>query len=56
MNESCKKNLTPEQIFMEFGKDDNLGDCNSCPNLEYSNGIMTCKLIKGGNHNDSKTN
>ena len=47
MNEECKKNLTPQEIFMEFGKDD-MGACNGCPNLEYKGGMMTCKLIEEG--------
>lgn len=56
MNE-CKKNLTPKEIFMEFGKDDDLGACNGCPNLNYKNGIMTCDLMKGDvNKNDSNAN
>lgn len=42
---SCKKRLTKEEIFMEFGKDDDMGDCNSCENLEYRNGEMTCKKL-----------
>ena len=48
MNEECKKNLTPQEIFMEFGKDDDMGACNRCPNLEYKGGMMTCKLIEEG--------
>ena len=52
MGASCKKNLTPEEIFMEFGKDDDLGECNNCPNLEYCNGIISCKLIKEDKNND----
>ena len=56
MADSCKKNLSPEQIFMEFGKDDDMGECNKCSNLEYSDGIMTCKLMKGSNDNDNKSN
>ncbi len=43
--DECKKKLTPEEIMMEFGKDDDMGACNSCNNLEYCNGMMTCKLI-----------
>lgn len=56
MADSCKKNLSPEQIFMEFGRDDDMGACNGCSNLEYSKGIMTCKLMKGENNNDNKSN
>ena len=52
MGESCKKNLTPEEIFMEFGKDDDMGDCNSCPNLEYRNGTMTCKKLEESEANE----
>ena len=43
---SCPKNLTQNEIFMEFGKDDDMGKCNSCPNLSYKCGMMTCKLIE----------
>lgn len=47
----CKKNLSREEIFMEFGKDDNMRDCNSCDNATYECGMLTCKLLnesKGG--------
>lgn len=59
MAEKCRKNLDPSEIIMEFGRDDDMGECNSCPNLKYNNGMMTCELItehtgsnatkKGGN-------
>lgn len=46
-NETCKKNLSKEEIFMEFGKDDNgMSECKKCPNLTYEDGIMTCELLK----------
>ena len=48
----CKKKLTKEEIFMEFGKDDDMGDCNSCPNLEYRNGTMTCKKLEESEANE----
>lgn len=41
----CIKNLTKEEIIMEFGKDEIMKSCNKCNNLIYSSGIMTCKLI-----------
>jgi hypothetical protein len=46
---SCKKNLSKEQIFMEFGKDE-MDTCNECPNLIYKNGIMTCKELEEENN------
>lgn len=45
MNE-CVKGMTQEQIFMELAQDD-LGKCNGCPNLTYSNGTMTCSCLEG---------
>lgn len=41
----CKKNLSKDEIIMEFGKDDDMGACNSCPNLVYQGGLMTCKKM-----------
>ena len=49
MVEKCRKNLQPSEILMEFGKDDDMGECNNCPNLKYKNGMMTCDLL---NQND----
>ena len=48
MSCECKKNLSPSEIVLEFGKDDKLEACSSCPNLVYSDGIMTCKKIMEG--------
>lgn len=50
--EKCKKKLTKEEIIMEFGKDDDMGACNSCENLTYRSGMMTCKVLEGGEDND----
>ena len=44
----CPKNLTQEEIFMEFGKSDDMGACNECSNLKYSNGVMSCKILEEG--------
>ncbi len=41
----CLKNLSKEQIIQEFAKDDDLGKCNQCDNLEYNNGMITCKIL-----------
>lgn len=41
----CKKNLSQEEILMELTKDD-LGECNSCPNLTYQNGLLTCSICE----------
>lgn len=41
----CLKNLSKDQIILEFAKNDDLGKCNKCDNLEYNNGIMCCKLL-----------
>lgn len=46
----CKKNLSKDEIIMEFGKDDDLGKCAGCDNLMYKNGIITCKLIEKENN------
>lgn len=50
----CKKNLTIEEICMEFGLDDDLGECNNCPNLKYCNGLLSCKLVEEDASNDNK--
>lgn len=42
----CKKKLSKHQIFIEFGKDDDMDECNQCENLEYKNGIITCKMLE----------
>ena len=47
----CPKNLSVSEIIMEFGKDDKLGACSTCPNLQYEDGIMTCKKILEGTEN-----
>lgn len=40
----CKNNYSQETFFESFGKDDEeLKKCNSCPNMEYECGTMTCK-------------
>lgn len=46
MSEKCRKNLEPSEIIMEFGKSDDMGECNSCPNLKYKDGITTCDLLE----------
>lgn len=39
----CKNNYTEETFLESFGKDDNeVKKCNSCPNMEYDCGIMSC--------------
>lgn len=51
---NCKKNLSKEEIFLEFGKDDDMGACNGCDNLTYSGGMMTCKVLEeSGENNDN---
>lgn len=49
MTEKCRKNLQPNEIIMEFGRDDDMGECENCPNLKYCNGMMTCGLIESAN-------
>ena len=44
----CKQDLTKEEIFMEFGKDEIMEKCSGCDNLKYCNGIMTCKKLEEG--------
>lgn len=42
----CPRNLEKSEIILEFGKDESSMDkCSSCPNIQYSGGIMTCPLI-----------
>lgn len=42
----CPRNLTVEEIKLEFGNDD--GDkCNNCPNLLYAHGLILCGLVSG---------
>ncbi len=42
----CPRNLTTEEIKLEFGNDDGY-ECNNCPNLLYSHGLILCGLISG---------
>lgn len=41
----CVKGMTQEQVFMELAKDD-MGKCNGCDKLTYSNGMMTCSCLQ----------
>lgn len=43
-NNQCKNNYTEKTFFESFGRNDmEVKKCNSCPNMEYDNGILTCK-------------
>ena len=45
MNNNCEcKNNYNDNTFMEsFGKDDDeIRKCDSCPNMEFVDGMMTC--------------
>lgn len=55
MGGKCRKKLELDEIIMEFGRDDDMGECNKCPYLKYNNGMMTCELIsEQANSNDMK--
>ena len=48
----CIRNLSKDEIFMEFGKDDDLDKCDGCECLSYKNGTVTCDVLeKGDNEN-----
>jgi hypothetical protein len=44
---SCPKKMKREEIFMEFGKGD-MDKCNSCHNLKYKDGMITCSILEEG--------
>ena len=40
----CKNNYNQGTFYESFGKDDeDLKKCNSCPNMVYECGMVTCK-------------
>lgn len=38
----CKQGFTQDNIFYEFGKEDDLKKCNGCGHLVFDDGICTC--------------
>ncbi len=41
--EDCKRNLTYDNIVMEFAKEeDDINKCNGCDHFQYDGQIVTC--------------
>lgn len=48
----CKQNKTKSEIIMEFGDETFQKGCNSCPNLTYDNGLLTCEYVNKEDETD----
>lgn len=44
----CPAGLNENQIATNFGNDDLMKTCKECNNLQYENGMMTCKINNKG--------
>lgn len=44
---SCKLGLTDSQIREVFGSDKTIQTCETCNNLKYRDGMMTCERVQG---------